>query len=185
MTLAKARANAEFDAIERILGCGAKDRCDPEACRYDRIMLASDADADGANINSLVLSMFMEFFRPLVESGMVYITQPPLFVLTQGDVRVYCQNEDDRDVAVTNLSGKSPKKVEVQRNKGLGEMSADDFWNTVLDPEQRVLMQVTIPNLTSSEELRYTLFGGPATGRRDWITAMGSKVNTEELDLTD
>jgi DNA gyrase subunit B len=185
MTLAKARTNTEFDAIERILGCGAKEHCDPEKCRYDRIMLASDADADGANINSLVLSMFMEFFRPLVESGMVYITQPPLFVVTQGDSRVYCQNEDDRDVAVTKLSRTLSKKVEVQRNKGLGEMSADDFWNTVLDPEQRVLMQVTVPNPASSEELRYTLFGGPATGRRDWIAGMGSKVNTEELDLTD
>jgi DNA gyrase subunit B len=186
MTLAKARVNVEFDAIERILGCGAKDRCDPEVCRYDRIMLASDADCDGYNINSLILSMFMEFFAPLVHAGMVYVTMPPLFVVTQGDTRVYCQNEDDREVAVTKLREDKPtKKVEVQRNKGLGEMNAEDFWNTVLDPSQRTLMQVTVPDSEQAAALRYTLFGGPAQGRRDWIAEMSSKVDLTTLDLGD
>ena len=183
MTLAKARANAEFDSIERILGAGSKDNCDPEKCRYDRIMFASDADPDGGNINSLLACMFLEFWRPLVDAGMVYVTMPPLFVVKQGDTRVYCQTEDDRDVTVAELSKKSNKKVEVQRNKGLGEMSADDFWNTVLDPSQRTLMQLTANDLEKAEELRFTLFGGPAQGRRDWVSDMTSRTDLETLDL--
>ena len=185
MTLAKARANAEFDAIERILGCGAKDRCDPEACRYDRIMFASDADPDGGNINSLLTCMFLEFFRPLVESGMVYVTMPPLFVVRQGETRVYCQTENDRDVAVAELKAKSSSKVEVQRNKGLGEMNPDDFWNTVLDPTQRTVMQLTVPDGESADKLNYTLFGGPAQGRREWIADMSARMDLAALDLSD
>lgn len=183
MTLAKARANVEFDSIERILGAGSKDNCDPEKCRYDRIMFASDADPDGGNINSLLACMFLEFWRPLVDAGMVYVTMPPLFVVKQGETRIYCQTEEDRDVTVAELSKKSNKKIEVQRNKGLGEMSADDFWNTVLDPEQRTLMQLTAHDLEKAEELRYTLFGGPAQGRRDWVADMTSRTDLESLDL--
>lgn len=186
MTLPKARKNVEFDAIERILGCGVKDHCDPEKSRYDRILLASDADADGYNINALLCVLFLEFFRPLVEAGMVYVTMPPLFVVSRGEKRIYCQNEDDRDVAVTQLRESSgPGKVEIQRNKGLGEMNADDFWNTVLNPQTRTLMQLTIPEQDSADKLAYTLFGGPAAGRRDWITEMSSRVDLESLDLGD
>lgn len=185
MTLAKARNNVEFDSIERILGSGAKDRCDPELCRYDRIMFASDADADGGNINSLLACMFLEFFRPLVEAGMVYVTMPPLFVVSQGDTRIYCQTEDDRDVTVNQLREKSSKKIEVQRNKGLGEMSADDFWNTVLDPAQRTLMQLSASNSDVVDKLNYTLFGGPAQGRRDWISDMSTRADISALDLGD
>jgi DNA gyrase subunit B len=186
MTLAKARANAEFDAIERIIGCGTKDRCDPEQCRYDRIMICADADADGGNISALLIVMFLEFFRPLVDAGMVFVTMPPLFVVSQGGTKVYCQNEDDRDVAVAEFRKKnSSKKVEVQRYKGLGEMDAEDFWNTVLDPKQRTLMQLNIADNESADKLNYTLFGGPAVGRRDWIADMSARIDLSELDLGD
>jgi DNA gyrase subunit B len=185
MTLPKIRANTEMDAIERILGTGVRDHCDPEKCRYDRILLASDADPDGFNINSLLAVAFIDLYRPLVEAGMVYVTLPPLFVVSRGTERIYCQNEDDRDVAVATLRDKGSGKVEVQRNKGLGEMNADDFWNTVLDPSARTLMQLTIPEQDSADKLAYTLFGGPAAGRRDWITEMSSRVDLESLDLGD
>ena len=186
MALSKIRANTEMDAIERILGTGVRDHCDPEKCRYDRILLASDADPDGFNINSLLAVAFIDLYRPLVEAGMIYVTLPPLFVVSRGDQRVYCQNEDDRDVAVAKLRESSGSgKVEVQRNKGLGEMNADDFWATVLDPQTRTLMQLTIPEQDSADKLAYTLFGGPASGRRDWITEMSTRVDLEALDLGD
>lgn len=185
MNLTKARKNAEFDAIERILGCGVKDHCDPEKCRYDRILLASDADPDGYNINALLQVLFLECYRPLIAAGMVYVTMPPLFVVKRGEERIYCQNEDDRDVAVSKLRDSGTGKLEVQRNKGLGEMNADDFWNTVLDPETRTLMQLTIPEDDAVDKLAYTLFGGPASGRRDWITEMSTRIDLESLDLGD
>ncbi|TXH11186.1 MAG: DNA gyrase subunit B [Spirochaetes bacterium] len=186
MTLAKARANTEFDAIERILGCGARDKCDPEQSRYDRILFASDADPDGGNINSMLSMIFLENYRPLVQAGMVYVTLPPLFVVSQGDTKIYCQTEDDRDIAVAQFKDKYPsKKVEVQRNKGLGEMNADDFWNTVLDPTQRTVMQLTLPDAEHTDGLMHTLFGGPAQGRRDWITDMTSRMDLSSLDLDD
>jgi DNA gyrase subunit B len=130
--------------------------------------------------------MFLEFFRPLVDAGMVFVTMPPLFVVSQGGTKVYCQNEDDRDVAVAEFRKKnSSKKVEVQRNKGLGEMDAEDFWNTVLDPKQRTLMQLNIADNESADKLNYTLFGGPAVGRRDWIADMSARIDLSELDLGD
>ncbi len=103
--LSKARAKDEFDSIERILGCGVRDSCDPELCRYDRILFASDADPDGGNINSSLISMFLDFYRPLVEAGMVYVTLPPLFVVKDGDERIYCQDESERDTAVARAEG--------------------------------------------------------------------------------
>ena len=151
-TATKARSKEEFESIERILGCGVREHCDPEKSRYDRILFASDADPDGANINSSLISMFLDFYRPLVEAGMVYVTLPPLFVVYDPDTRIYCQDEGERDAAVTKLRAKSKKKVEVQRNKGLGEMNADDFWNTVLDPAQRTVYRISPDDKAEKQE---------------------------------
>ena len=180
-TATKARGKDEFDAIERILGCGVRDHCDPEKCRYDRILFASDADPDGGNINSSLISMFLDFYRPLVEAGMVYVTMPPLFVVYDPDTRVYCQDEAERDEAVARLKAASKKKVEVQRNKGLGEMNADDFWNTVLDPAQRTVYRIKPDD--KAVNLHHILFGGPPEGRRDWMAAAAARIDTAALDL--
>ena len=180
-TATKARTKEEFDAIERILGCGVREHCDPEKSRYDRILFASDADPDGANINSSLISMFLDFYRPLVEADMVYVTLPPLFVVYDPDTRIYCQDEAERDAAVAKLRAKSKKKVEVQRNKGLGEMNADDFWNTVLDPAQRTVYRISPDD--KAENLHHVLFGGPPEGRRDWMAAAAARIDTAALDL--
>jgi DNA gyrase subunit B len=180
-TLSKARIKDEFDSIERILGCGVRDNCDPESCRYDRILFASDADPDGGNINSSLISMFLDFYRPLVKAGMVYVTLPPLFVVKDGQQRIYCQDESERDAAVAQLKVTSKRKVEVQRNKGLGEMDADDFWNTVLDPQRRTVIRVHLDD--GDPKLHHTLFGGPPEGRRAWMADVASRVDTSALDL--
>lgn len=180
-TATKARTKEEFDSIERILGCGVRDHCDPEKCRYDRILFASDADPDGANINSSLISMFLDFYRPLVAAGMVYVTLPPLFVVYDGNTRIYCQDEAERDEAVTKMRAASRRKVEVQRNKGLGEMNADDFWHTVLDPTQRTVYRISPDD--KALELHHTLFGGPPEGRRDWMAAAAACIDITTLDL--
>ena len=180
-TVAKARGKEEFQAIERILDCGVRDHCDPEKCRYDKILFASDADPDGGNINSSLISMFLDFYRPLVEAGMVYVTLPPLFVVSDGSQRIYCQDDTERDVAVARLRSGGRSRVEVQRNKGLGEMNADDFWNTVLDPGQRTVIQVRPDALGGA--LHHTLFGGAPEGRRTWMADAASRIDTSSLDL--
>ena len=180
-TAAKARTKEEFDAIERILGCGLRDHCDPEKSRYDRILFCSDADPDGGNINSSLISMFLDFYRPLVAAGLVYVTLPPLFVVYDAETRIYCQDEAERDEAVARLKATSKKKVEVQRNKGLGEMNADDFWATVLDPAQRTVYRISPDD--KAFELHHTLFGGPPEGRRDWMAAAAARIDTAALDL--
>lgn len=179
--VSKARAKDEFDSIERILGCGVRDHCDPEQCRYDRILFASDADPDGGNINSSLISMFLDFYRPLVAAGMVYVTLPPLFVVKDGSRRIYCQDESERDTAVAQMRTGSKRKVEVQRNKGLGEMDADDFWNTVLDPQRRTVIRVHLDD--SQHNLHHILFGGPPEGRRTWMADVAARVDTAALDL--
>ncbi|GCA98514.1 MULTISPECIES: toprim domain-containing protein [Mycolicibacterium] len=180
-TVNKARVKDEFDSIERILGCGVRDNCDPEQCRYDRILFASDADPDGGNINSSLISMFLDFYRPLVAAGMVYVTLPPLFVVKDGQERIYCQDESERDTAVAELKARSKRRVEVQRNKGLGEMDADDFWNTVLDPQRRTVIRVHLDD--ADKKLHHTLFGGPPEGRRSWMAEVAAVVDTLALDL--
>ena len=181
-TAAKARAKEEFDSIERVLWCGVRDHCDPEKSRYDRILFASDADPDGANINSSLISMFLDFYRPLIAAGMVYVTLPPLFVVYNADTRIYCQDEAERDEAIAGLRADSNRKVEVQRNKGLGEMNADDFWNTVLDPAQRTVYRIGPDD--KALELHHTLFGGPPEGRRDWMAAAAARIDVAALDLS-
>ena len=158
-----------------------RDHCDPEKSRYDRILFASDADPDGANINSSLISMFLDFYRPLIAAGMVYVTLPPLFVVYNADTRIYCQDEAERDEAIAGLRADSNRKVEVQRNKGLGEMNADDFWNTVLDPAQRTVYRIGPDD--KALELHHTLFGGPPEGRRDWMAAAAARIDTATLDL--
>ncbi len=180
-TAAKARSKDEFDAIERILGCGVRDHCDPEKCRYDRILFASDADPDGGNINSSLISMFLDFYRPLIVAGMVQVTLPPLFVVYDADTRIYCQDEAERDEALARLRATSKRKVEVQRNKGLGEMNADDFWSTVLDPAQRTVYRIGPDD--KAHDLHHVLFGGPPEGRRDWMAASATRIDTATLDL--
>jgi DNA gyrase subunit B len=180
-TAAKARTKDEFDAIERILGCGVRDHCDPEKCRYDRILFASDADPDGGNINSSLISMFLDFYRPLIEAGMVYVTLPPLFVVYDANTRIYCQDEAERDEAVARMRADSKRKVEVQRNKGLGEMNADDFWNTVLDPTQRTVYRIGPDD--KALDLHRVLFGGSPDGRREWMAASAANIDTSALDL--
>ena len=115
MTLERRLGNAEFGRHGTFL-MRAKDRCDPESSARTRLF-ASDL-TQTVEIFRRWIVMFLEFFRPLVDAGMVFVTMPPLFVVSQGDTRIYCQSEDDRDVAVAELKKNSSKKVEVQRNKG-------------------------------------------------------------------
>lgn len=179
------RANEEFKSIEAILATGVQDSCDPEKCRYDRVIMACDADADGANISALMLEILHGSFRPLLDEGMVYIAVPPLFIITTGNPneRIYCVTEDDRDEVLERLRSEGTKKVEVQRCKGLGEMNPREFRETVMNPETRTLIRINID--AAAEDTLEMMFGGSAQARREWIDVMRERGVTELVDTSD
>lgn len=179
------RHNEEFRSIEAILGAGVQDNCDPEQCRYDSIIFATDADPDGMNISASLLNMFYGSFRPLLEHGMVYIAVPPLFIITTDDPneRVYAVTEADRDEETARLRKEGRKKVEVQRCKGLGEMRPKEFRETVMNPATRTLIQVSLDDQTA--ETLDMMFGPSAALRREWIDLMRKRGVTETVDISD
>lgn len=167
-TLTKCRENAEFAGIEALLGCGVGDSTDPEKCRFDRIILTTDADTDGYNISASLITTFVTWWRPLVEAGMLYVAIPPLFIVTAGkNHRYYCVDEAARDEVVETLRADGVKGIEVQRCKGLGEMTPADFRDTVMDPKSRTLIQITYD--PSDDQTIETVFGNSAERRREWM----------------
>ena len=161
MALGKARNNSEFADIEKILGTGSRDNCDPEKCRFDRIIFTTDGDVDGYHISGLLMLMFYENFRPLIDAGMVYVSMPPLHVITVGKgsnmTKHYAIDDDDRDAIYDELiaSGVKPKDIDIQRCKGLGEMDPGDFRETVMNPDTRNLIRVVIDE-ADADALRST-----------------------------
>lgn len=177
------RSNEEYRALEAIIGCGVREACDPENSRYDRIIFATDADVDGYNISALLLQMFWDSYKPLLDEGMIYIAVPPLFIVTTDkDERIYCVTEDDRDETISELKAKGRKKIEIQRCKGLGEMDPPDFRKTVMNPETRTLIQITVDE--DAEGNLAVQFGPDAQPRRDWIDKMRSRGLTETVDVS-
>lgn len=162
------RHNESFVALERILGAGVREHCDPEKCRFDRIIFSTDADADGANISAQLMCMFYFNFRPLLEAGMVYVAVPPLFVITsskEDGKRHYAMNRQEMQDKVAELKrAHRNASIEVKRCKGLGEMNPDEFSETVMNPETRTLRQITVDDMT--EHALYVAFGSDAELRR-------------------
>lgn len=177
------RRNEEFRNLETILGCGARENCDPEKCRYSRIILACDADPDGGNITSQILLMFYINFRPLIEQGMVYISRPPLHVITyKGGKRIYAIDDDHRDRVLEELESKKATGIKVKRCKGLGEMLRDEFSDTVTNPATRELEQVIDSEDTYDELVRFFKSGAAyAENRRTWLDEMNRSHDLTEI----
>lgn len=165
--------------MEQLLGCGVRDTCDPDACRFDRVVLCVDADPDGYNIAASLIATFVSNFRPLVESGMLYVAMPPLFIVSAGTLRRYCLDEHERDAAVAELREQG-KKPMVQRCKGLGEMRAEDFRETVMDPSRRTLIQVTYDPQRDDPTLE-TVFAATPEARREWMADHAAAVDADEI----
>jgi topoisomerase-4 subunit B len=139
----KIGTNAEIQDLCQAMGVGLGTRFNIDDLRYDKIIIMTDADVDGAHIASLLMTFFFTQMRPLIDHGHLYLACPPLFRLTQGAQRVYVQDEAERDVWLAKgLGGKG--KIEVSRFKGLGEMDAKDLKETTMDPNSRKLIRVTI-----------------------------------------
>jgi DNA gyrase subunit B len=159
------------------LGAGIGDQFDISKLRYHRICLLSDADVDGAHISTLLLTFFFRHMPQVIEEGYLYLCQPPLYRVSTGKVTRYAQTEKERDLAVKELSreGKT-KNVSVQRFKGLGEMNADQLWETTMNPETRTLLQISVREASGADEVFSTLMGERVEPRRDFIRGEARKV---------
>ena len=166
-------SNNEVQAIISALGTGIHDDFDVDKLRYGKIVLMADADVDGKHIQTLLLTLLFRFMRPLVEAGHVYLAQPPLYRLRWSNApHEFAYSDRERDAlrdAGQALGQKLPKDNPVQRYKGLGEMNAEELWDTTMDPDHRILLQVTLDDAALADETFTTLMGEDVESRRSFI----------------
>jgi DNA gyrase subunit B len=170
----KVLANNEVQAIISALGTGIHEEFDIDKVRYHKIVMMADADVDGHHIRTLLLTLLFRFMRPLIEHGYVYLAQPPLYRLRWNKPHehefVYSDAERDALVRAGQEAGKKlPKENAIQRYKGLGEMNANELWETTMDPDNRLLLQVTLEDAAQADEMFTVLMGEDVEQRRSFI----------------
>jgi DNA gyrase subunit B len=143
-----------------------------EKLRYHKTVIMCDADVDGSHITTLILTFFFRYMKTLVEQGYIYIAAPPLYRVAKGKQFRYCWNEEERKEAIATYSGgKNDDSVKVQRYKGLGEMNSEQLWETTMDPQSRILRQVTIEDAIEADRVFSMLMGDEVPPRRAFIEA--------------
>ncbi|MDO4898796.1 MAG: toprim domain-containing protein, partial [Rothia sp. (in: high G+C Gram-positive bacteria)] len=181
-------ANAECAAIIQVIGAGSGRTFDLDARRYDKIIMMTDADVDGAHIRTLLLTLFYRYMRPLVEAGKVYAAVPPLHrveVVHRGKpnemVYTYTEKELHELLASLEAEGKSYKEP-IQRYKGLGEMDADQLAETTMDPRHRMLRRVRVADAEAAERAFTLLMGSEVAPRKDFIIRGAHKLDATAID---
>lgn len=162
-------ANEKLIPVVKALGTGIGEEFDIAKLRYGRVVIMADADVDGSHIRTLLLTFFFRFMRPLVEEGCVYIAQPPLYKVFRGKQFRYAFDDGERDMFIKELEGENNAKVEVQRYKGLGEMDAEQLWETTMDPATRTMKRVEMDDAASADEVFSILMGDKVEPRREFI----------------
>lgn len=165
----KILSNDEIRAIITAIGTGIGDEFDLDSARYQKIIVMTDADVDGAHIRTLLLTFFFRQMKELIEAGYIYIAQPPLYRIQKGSKEFYCYSDEERDEILERLRSDGGAKPSLQRYKGLGEMNADQLWETTMNPEKRTLLRVTIDEATEAALLFETLMGEEVEPRRQFI----------------
>ena len=150
-----------------------------EKLRYHKIVIMCDADVDGSHISTLILTFFFRYMKELIEQGHIYIAQPPLYLVKKGSKQRYAWNDEMRDRLSIELGGENETGVSVQRYKGLGEMNADQLWETTMDPEERTLRQVTIDSAAEADRVFSMLMGDDVPPRREFIEQNAKYANID------
>ena len=182
----KVLGNAEVQAIISALGTGIHEEFDLDKLRYHKIVLMADADVDGHHINTLLLTLLFRFMKPLIENGFVYMAQPPLYRLrwNKPHEHEFVYSDSERDLLMRDgiASGKKlPKENPVQRYKGLGEMNAEELWDTTMNPDQRLMLQVTLDDAAQADEIFSTLMGEDVEQRRSFIQRNAKDVRFQVI----
>ncbi len=159
-------------------GCGVSSEFNEEKLRYNKIIIMTDADVDGSHIRILLLTFFFRFMQPLIEKGHVFIAQPPLFKIANGKQILYAYSEEELDQILDSIDR---PKVDIQRYKGLGEMNAEQLWETTMNPENRILFRVTMEDAFAADETFSKLMGEDVEQRRQFIEENATLV--KDLDV--
>jgi DNA gyrase subunit B len=170
--------NREIQALISAIGSGVGEGFDPDRARYHRVILMTDADVDGAHICTLLLTFFFRYMPELIERGYVYIAQPPLYRVSKGKQEHYAYREEEMRTIVDEMGERG---VQIQRYKGLGEMNAQQLWETTMAPESRVLKQVTIEDAVYANEIFEKLMGDDVKARRDFIRRHAKEVTNLDI----
>jgi DNA gyrase subunit B len=181
--LDKILSNEEIRTIIAALGTGiGEDEFSTKNARYGKVIIMTDADVDGAHIRTLLLTFFFRHMRQLIEEGMVYIAQPPLFRVARGKEEYYVFSEEERDQLLARVKdGDGKRNFNIQRYKGLGEMNPEQLWKTTMDPETRTILQVTLEDAVDADQVFSTLMGDDVEPRRQFIEANARYV--KNLDI--
>jgi len=177
--LDKVLDNAEIRALITAIGTNIGEQFELENLRYGRILIATDADVDGSHIRTLLLTFFFRYMQPLIEHGHLYFAQPPLYRINDGKKDVWLYSEEEKEKYLARLP--EGRKVTIQRYKGLGEMNPQQLWETTLNPENRVLYQVTLEDVVEAEETFTVLMGNEVQPRRKFIQTHAA--NVRNLDV--
>ena len=184
--------NVEKQRLDRILnsdtirsmitafGAGIGKDFDEAKLRYNRIIIMTDADVDGAHIRALLLTFFYRYMRPLIDGGHVYIAQPPLYKVSKGKREEYAYTDEDLDKILEEFGGKD-NSINIQRYKGLGEMNANQLWDTTMDPEHRILLKATVEDAIAADEIFTILMGDKVEPRREFIQKNANKVSNLDI----
>ncbi|MFA6024555.1 MAG: DNA topoisomerase (ATP-hydrolyzing) subunit B [Candidatus Gracilibacteria bacterium] len=171
-------ANNEIKNLVIAMGAGIGETTDLSRLRYHRIVIMTDADVDGAHIRTLLLTLFYRYFRGIIEQGFLYIAQPPLYKLEFGKTVKYAFTDEERDLRLKEFGDKKPK---IARYKGLGEMDAEQLWETTMDPETRTMLRVTVEDAERSDYIFETLMGSEVAPRKKFIQTHAKRV--KNLDI--
>lgn len=184
--------NVEKQRLDRILnadsirsmvtafGAGIGKDFDVSKLRYNRVIIMTDADVDGAHIRTLLLTFFYRYMRPLIDEGHVFIAQPPLYKVSKGKKEIYAYTDEELESALNEMGGKD-SSVDIQRYKGLGEMNANQLWDTTMNPEERILLKATVEDAISADEIFTILMGDKVEPRREFIQKNAKKVSNLDI----
>ena len=176
--LDKILGNAEIKCMITAFGAGMDAEFDESKLRYHKIICMTDADVDGSHIRTLLLTFFYRHMRPMIEKGYVYIAQPPLYLIKKGSLEKYVYSDEELNLTLDEIGR---DKITVQRYKGLGEMNPEQLWDTTMDPEKRIMLQVTMDDAMLADEVFTLLMGDKVEPRREFIEQNAQYV--ENLDI--
>ena len=191
-------ANKEIVAMIQAFGVGIGDQFDINGLRYHKIIIMTDADVDGSHIATLLLTFLFRYMKEVVEGGYVYLAKPPLYSINRGQKKIYAYDEAEKDKVLADLIADKKGRgtaiddeqdvtkqagVTISRFKGLGEMDADQLWETTMNPENRVLIQVRVEDAEEADAIFTRLMGDDVSLRKSFIQSWAKNANLEDLDI--